>query len=147
MPDATETTVIAPGTTITGDINLNGPAEVRGTIEGKLSSTNTVEIASGATVNATVDAEVVLVEGSVTGDLTARDRLQLNPTANVQGDILAKTLVIEEGATFNGHCQISAAGKRQQTTATTNFSETKMMADTQSAAAEPVVTAGLAQAS
>ena len=103
-----QTTVIAPGTAISGEMTFNGPTSVLGELNGKITSTDRVEVGRDARVAAEVVAENVLVDGAIEGNVTARDKLQLNDTATLHGDVLARTLIVSEGASFIGHCKVGA---------------------------------------
>jgi cytoskeletal protein CcmA (bactofilin family) len=99
-------TVIGPDAVIKGEISFQGKARILGTVEGRIDSQGEVLIESGSNCRATVDAAVVVVDGVVEGDLTARERLQLSQRAAVKGDIAAGSLIVAEGATFIGHCSV-----------------------------------------
>ena len=51
---------------------------------------------------ASVHGRAVIVAGRVIGDITADDKIELQPTAEVDGDITAPRILIEDGATFRG---------------------------------------------
>ena len=61
------------------------------------------------------------MDGSVQGPLFARDRLTLTKNAQVQGDLTAGTLVVSEGASFVGHCNVGP--RAQEMTGQTNQSQ------------------------
>lgn len=106
MADQSEITVIGRDTRIKGEMQFEGGARILGTFEGKITANGEVEIAESATCNAEVEAERIVVDGSVEGNLEARDRLSLNANAKINGDITAGELVVTEGATFVGHCRV-----------------------------------------
>ncbi len=101
-----QTTVIGADTHIKGEMTFQGSARILGTFEGKISAQGELQVAEGATCKATVEAATVLVDGAVEGNLTARERVQLNPKARIQGDLVAAKLVVAEGASFVGHCTV-----------------------------------------
>ena len=59
-------------------------------------------IGAGATVKADLTARTISVSGSVTGNLTASERVVLQPTASVDGDITTPRLMMAEGAVVKG---------------------------------------------
>lgn len=101
-----EMTVIGRDTRIKGEMYFENGARILGRFEGKIAAQGEVQIGESATCDASVEADTVVVDGRVTGDLTARSRLSLNSNAQVQGDLTAGTLVVAEGATFVGHCTV-----------------------------------------
>ena len=76
--------------------------------EGKLTAKGELHVGQGANCKAAVDAGTIVVDGVIEGNVTARERAKLNASAKVIGDITAKTLIVAEGATFTGRCQVGA---------------------------------------
>src|SRR5215467_1128668 len=93
-------TVIAKGLKIVGSVTAEGLVEVNGQIEGELHCTSLV-IARGAQVNGIVEAERVVVDGTVEGPIQGGEVI-LKSQAHVVGDIHHQTLAIESGAFFDG---------------------------------------------
>jgi cytoskeletal protein CcmA (bactofilin family) len=106
QPNLPEMTVIGPDTRIKGEMFFEKSARILGTFEGKITAQGEVQIGAGAVCNAAVEGERIIVDGRVHGPITARDRLTLTANAQVQGDLTAGTLVVAEGASFVGHCQV-----------------------------------------
>ena len=100
------TTVIGPDTHIKGEMIFDSTARILGTFEGRIVAKGEVQIGEGAACKASVEGSNVIVDGVVEGDVTARDRVQLNNRARVIGDVTATTLVVAEGASFVGHCRV-----------------------------------------
>lgn len=103
---ARHTTVIGPDTHVRGELAFDSPARILGTLEGKIAAKQDVHVGEGATCKASIDAQSVLIDGNVEGDVVARERVQLNAKARVNGDITAATLVVAEGATFVGSVRV-----------------------------------------
>ena len=106
MADTSPTTVIGPDTTIKGEITVDQTAQILGTIEGQITSKGEIHLAGGSKCNASVDANKVIIEGHVTGDVSGRESVKLSRTARVKGDLIAAKLIVEEGAVFVGHCRV-----------------------------------------
>ena len=120
-----EMTVIGADTSIKGEMFFEKSARILGNFEGKITAQGEVHIGNGAHCNAAVEAEKIIVDGSVQGPLFARDQLTLTANAQVQGDLTAGTLVVAQGASFVGHCNVGPkandmTGTNTQTTQTTN---------------------------
>lgn len=119
-----ELTVIGADTRIKGEMFFEKSARILGHFEGKITAQGEVQIGNGANCNAAVEAEQIIVDGSVQGPLFARDQLTLTANAQVQGDLTAGTLVVSEGASFVGHCNVGPranemTGSGNNTAATT----------------------------
>ena len=67
------------------------------------------QIFIGATgrVKTNVTASSVIVEGIIVGNISARHRVMLLPTARVLGDINTPELIIQNGVVLEGRCMIS----------------------------------------
>jgi cytoskeletal protein CcmA (bactofilin family) len=93
----------------TRDLRVEG--EVKGTIECK----GTLFVATGATVGAKVEADNVTVAGDLNGEIRCRGRLQIMPSGKVRGKVVTQTLVINEGALYEGQLEMTATERRAQT--------------------------------
>ena len=95
--------IISADLRINGDLVCSGDVQVDGWVEGDIQSRNIV-IGEGATVQGSLQAESVRVCGLVNGQIKA-DSVVLEKTAKVTGDVLHKTLAIEQGAFLEGMCK------------------------------------------
>ncbi len=95
-------TIIAAGTTISGDIDCTGVLKVEGTIEGSVRQARQVLLAREGAIHGSVSAQEVVVGGVIDGNVQAGDRLELQSSAVVNGDIHTKSIVVMEGARING---------------------------------------------
>jgi cytoskeletal protein CcmA (bactofilin family) len=91
---------ISSGLSIVGKITGQGALTIFGRVEGEVRA-STVVIAEGAHMLGDVVAEELTVGGEVKGTIHA-NRVRLNPTGVVEGDIFHRTLAIEENARFEG---------------------------------------------
>ena len=89
--------------TFRSDRDLRIDGEVKGTIECQ----GTLFVAEGAVVSARVDAEHVTVAGDLNGEILCRGRLQMLPSGRVRGKIATETLVIAEGAYYEGELEMT----------------------------------------
>jgi cytoskeletal protein CcmA (bactofilin family) len=95
--------IISPDLRVNGDLVCSGDIQVDGWIEGDIQSRNVV-IGEGATVHGAIQAENVRICGNVNGQIRA-DNVTLMRTARVTGDVLHKSLSIEQGAFLEGMCK------------------------------------------
>lgn len=100
----TEESVIGPGASVSGELSFPGGVTVFGTISGSLRADGEIVIAQGAEVKANVSAPRVSVSGKLWGEVVASERLEIRAGADVNGELCATVLVIEEGASFEGRC-------------------------------------------
>ena len=96
-------TVISRGMTVNGALRGNGVVKVEGTIEGEVVLDGTLTVAASGMVKGPVTANVIRVFGKIAGNVTAKERLYLEKTGYLEGDIETAALVVEDGGQFNGH--------------------------------------------
>jgi cytoskeletal protein CcmA (bactofilin family) len=96
---------------IKGDLSGNEDLVVEGKVEGKIDlPSNRLTIGAGGQVQAQVHAKTVVVVGRIAGNVSAGDRLEIQATGIVEGDVEAPRLIVAEGAVLNGSVKMSAKG-------------------------------------
>ena len=101
-------TYIGSNIIIDGTITGSETLTVDGTVRGKINVTNDLRVGVKARVEASVHARNVMVEGKVTGDISADDRVELVATSSVDGNIKAPKIVVAEGAKFRGNVDMGS---------------------------------------
>ncbi|MBC8067449.1 MAG: polymer-forming cytoskeletal protein, partial [Deltaproteobacteria bacterium] len=96
-------TVIGPDIRVSGRVTGEEDLHIEGRVDGAIALTETLYVAPGGIVAATVEAHNIVVSGVLMGNVTARDCVTLHPGAKLVGDITAPRLVIADGATFKGN--------------------------------------------
>lgn len=95
---------LGKGSRVVGKLSFEGPARIEGTVEGEILAQDTLTIGEGAVVNAQITGNAVIVHGRVTGDVTARKKLEIRAPGRLHGNIATPSLVIHEGVVFEGQC-------------------------------------------
>ena len=101
------TAFIDEGSEIEGRYTFRGTVMLNGKFKGEISSDDTLIIGERAVLQADVRAGRLVVNGEVTGNLRAMERIDLKRTARVYGDVEAPVVVLEEGVLFEGHCRMA----------------------------------------
>lgn len=101
-------TIIGPDARFKGELAFDGGVRVDGQFEGSIKTSGGVLISKSGKLKATIEAGTISVEGSVEGNLFASDRVELNASCDLKGDVKAKKLLVKEGASFVGHCEVGA---------------------------------------
>lgn len=96
-------TIIGQGLTVEGEITSEEEVMVVGTVRGRLSSDAAVIIEPGAVVEADVSAGSLSVGGTVTGNVSASDRVDLLTGGRLVGDVKTARITIQDGASFKGN--------------------------------------------
>ena len=106
---------LGKGTKITGKLAFEGTVRIEGHVEGEIAAQDTHTIGEGALVKAKITGTSIIVQGQVTGDITARTRLELRAPSKMTGNINSPNLVIHEGAIFEGQCTMGGADAARKT--------------------------------
>ena len=106
-----EHSVISAGLRVIGNLESDEDVEVRGIVEGDISS-RTLTVSEGARVEGAISADQVTVAGTVNGKITA-DRVAIAKSGSMIGDLTYRSLSIEEGASLDGQCKRSDAGRKE----------------------------------
>jgi cytoskeletal protein CcmA (bactofilin family) len=96
------TAFIDQGSEFEGKLSFKDTVRIDGTFSGEISSDNTLIVGETGEIHAQINSVCVVISGTVEGDILATDQVVLHKTACVTGDIESPSLVIEEGAQFNG---------------------------------------------
>lgn len=102
------TTLISAGTTLKGDLSSRGDLRIDGTIIGNISSTAKIVIGNSGVVEGDLSGNQADIVGKVSGNIRAKELLQLRGDAVVNGNLYAGKLQVEPSATFNGQCHMGA---------------------------------------
>ncbi|HSY49968.1 MAG TPA: polymer-forming cytoskeletal protein [Thermoanaerobaculia bacterium] len=102
-------TFFGPNVTIDGTVTGSEPVLIEGTVHGKINLSGELRIGPKARIEASVHAKNVTVEGKLTGDVSADDRVELVASATVDGNIKAPKIVVAEGARFRGSVDMGSA--------------------------------------
>jgi cytoskeletal protein CcmA (bactofilin family) len=102
------TTLIGAGTTVKGDLSSNSDLRIDGTIIGNINSGAKIVVGSNGVVEGDITGNQADIVGKVSGNIKAKELLQLRGDAVVNGNIYAGKLQVEPSATFNGQCHMGA---------------------------------------
>ena len=108
--------IISAGMKITGDLECAGVVKIDGRIDGSVTGARQVLIGRGGVVQGNVIADEVVVGGLVDGAILAAERLELQGTALVNGDIETKSIVVLEGACINGTVRMNDGSAESRAT-------------------------------
>ncbi|MGA2545146.1 MAG: polymer-forming cytoskeletal protein [Rectinemataceae bacterium] len=101
-------TVLAVDVEFAGEMIFTKPLMIKGKVSGIVRSDSDLYIDEKAVVEADIVANVVSVKGSVKGNISAREKVELFACASVDGDVTAPQITMETGCRFNGACRMVA---------------------------------------
>lgn len=99
-------TVIGRGTIFKGNISSKGTIRIDGQFEGEISTIGNMIVGDNAIITAQVTVLNATIAGTVYGNFDVSEKLELLPSARIYGDIKVGSLIISEGATFKGSCEM-----------------------------------------
>ena len=108
QPQAAELSLISSGTVVEGKIRSEGSVRIDGKLVGDVSAKANAAVGAAGVVEGTILAKNISLAGKVQGDVTALEKLILEANTVVRGDIRAARLVVDEGAMFDGQCNMTA---------------------------------------
>jgi cytoskeletal protein CcmA (bactofilin family) len=98
---------IGKSISIKGDLTGNEDLVIEGKVEGKVElPNNQLTVGANGVVKAEISAKTVVVIGRVAGNVKGSERIEIQATGIVEGDVAAPRLVVAEGAVVNGSVQM-----------------------------------------
>lgn len=94
--------LIDAAATVIGDLETAGSLRIDGRMEGTVRRADVVVIGVGATMAGDIHAREVVIGGTVTGTVQATERVELQATAIVTGDLMTQNVLVQEGGVVNG---------------------------------------------
>lgn len=98
----TAETTINEGVTIEGKLSFQSSLRIDGRFEGEITSDGIIHVGPSGFVRSNLTLKSAIIEGVVEGHIHVKENLELRSTAQVKGDITAKTIKVDEGATMTG---------------------------------------------
>jgi len=103
---------------IKGELSGSEDLTIEGKVDGEIKLRDHVlTVGPNGKIKAQVFAKSVIVMGTVTGNITATDKINIRENGSVEGDINAPTIAISEGAQFRGSIDMQSQQRRQGATA------------------------------
>jgi cytoskeletal protein CcmA (bactofilin family) len=94
--------IIGAGMRVVGDISADGVVKIEGTVVGTVQAAKQVLVAKGGEVEGDVVSREAIIGGEVRGGIYADERVELQATSVVHGDVSTKRLFVQEGGEING---------------------------------------------
>lgn len=104
-----QATLIDAQSHFSGNYRSDSDLIIEGSFEGEIECNGTVTVAENATLSATVRARNVVVAGAANGEITCDERFTVRPTGEMRGKAQSATLVVEEGAFFEGEFRMGGS--------------------------------------
>jgi cytoskeletal protein CcmA (bactofilin family) len=105
------TSLLSQNIKIEGEIRGEENLHVDGQIKGSVKLNGDIFIGSFGVVEADVEADNIVIQGKVTGNVLARQQLEIQPSGKLIGDCSARSIDIKEGAEFEGRSNMIKASE------------------------------------
>lgn len=103
-------TIIGKGAELNGKIKSSGLLRIEGKFDGEIECEQDLVITEGGRVSAELKAQNAVIAGIYQGNILLEGKLEIKNTGKVTGDIKVGALVIEDGAFFDGKCEMNGEG-------------------------------------
>ncbi len=111
-PEQTEITAfLGKGTEFKGVLSFEGTIRVDGKVEGEVVSKDTLIAGDGAYLHGEITVGTIISSGRIVGNITASQKVHILAPGSIQGNIKTPKLIIEEGVTFDGKCEMAGEKK------------------------------------
>lgn len=114
-----------------GELQGDEDLIIEGRVEGRVSiSQGSVTVGDRGRVDADIEAASIQVAGTVRGNLTGADRVVLLESGRVEGNITAKSVILENGCRFKGSIDMETDGQRAQAKGVASSSSSSVSSST-----------------
>src|SRR5206468_11792268 len=106
-PGTASKNVLNSDVEVKGNLKFSGELTFDGKLDGEIHTDGTLNLGDSAIVTGNINAANVVVRGKITGNISAKERIEIKSKAELFGDIRATKLVVEEGVTFVGKTEVN----------------------------------------
>jgi cytoskeletal protein CcmA (bactofilin family) len=93
-----------------GKMTFKGVFRLDGKFEGEIFESGTLIVGESAQVKGKIGVNSIIISGHVEGELHAGERVEIHSTGKFSGNLFTSVLIINEGGTLNGHCEMGKKG-------------------------------------
>ena len=98
--------ILGSGSHFSGNVKVQGNLRIDGEFEGDINCRETLEVGKSGVLKGTLTVKNASIAGRVFGNITATERIELKAGSHLEGDLVTKRLVIDEGVFFEGNCRM-----------------------------------------
>src|SRR5271166_6171960 len=107
LPNTGSRNVLNTDVEIKGNLKFSGELSFAGKLDGEIQSEGALHLGDEAVVRGNMQLHSVVLRGKISGNVSAKEKIEIKSKGELFGDIRASKLVIEEGATFVGKCEVN----------------------------------------
>ena len=102
------------GTDLTGELQFSGTLRIDGNYRGTIANGDTLAIGEHANVRADIKVGEIEIYGQVVGNIEVARRIEIFPSGQLRGDLIAPVLVIHEGGVFDGRSRMPSSNADEE---------------------------------
>ena len=99
--------VLTSDVEIKGNLKFSGELTFEGKLDGDIQTDGTLNLGDTAVINGNINAQSVVVRGKISGNIIAKEKIEIKAKTELFGDIRASKLAVEEGVTFVGKTEVN----------------------------------------
>jgi cytoskeletal protein CcmA (bactofilin family) len=89
-----------------GKMTFEGIFRLDGKFDGEIFESGTLIVGETAVIKGKIEANTIVINGHVEGEVSAKGRVEIHPTGKFYGNLHTPILTINEGGIFDGHCKM-----------------------------------------
>jgi cytoskeletal protein CcmA (bactofilin family) len=97
-------TILSPDIEFSGILRFEKPFLIKGKVSGEIHASGLLMIDEEAVVEANIRASKVIILGTVKGNVTADEKVEVAITGKLIGNVTAPEITMETGCHFTGRC-------------------------------------------
>src|SRR6266498_4387968 len=106
--------LLGRGSEFEGKLTFEGTVRIDGKFTGTIITNDVLVVGEGAKVSAEITCGTIIVHGEISGNVRAKNAVELHHPAKMRGNIEAPSLMIEKGVIFEGQCKMEGIEKAAQ---------------------------------
>ena len=106
--------ILGPEVEVDGDVKVIGSILIYGKVNGNVTASGTVRTAKKSHIKGNIESQDSFISGKVDGDLKVEGKTTLEKNCVLNGNLVTSIVIIEEGATFEGICNMVGAEKSSE---------------------------------
>ena len=99
--------ILSSDVELKGTLKFTGELTFDGKIDGDILSEGSLSLGDNAVVKGNITVNSVVLRGKISGNVTAKEKIDIKTRTELFGDIRASRLVMEEGVTFVGQTEVN----------------------------------------
>ncbi len=108
------TTIIGKGMIFDGELKGDGSVRIEGQVSGMINIKHEVIVGEGGFVNGNIKSKIVTVLGKLKGNVEAIDKITIDVSGSMIGDIIAPRVVVAEGAVYKGRIDMEQKAREPE---------------------------------